>query len=134
MQNDRREARGQRSEVRDKKAESYKKRMSRVFYHGQILMYFLFFFTFHLSPSVAVHAHDLILNDLIEEALKNSPELLISETKVTASGHKIPQAKSLPDPMFMFGYQNEGFNKFTLGEEPDAYGMFSLSQMFFCVA
>jgi outer membrane protein TolC len=30
----------------------------------------------------------------------------------------------------MFGYQNEGFSKFTLGDEPDAYGMFSLSQMF----
>ena len=32
--------------------------------------------------------------------------------------------------MFMFGYQNEGFSRFTLGDEPDAYGMFSLSQMF----
>ena len=32
--------------------------------------------------------------------------------------------------MFMFGYQNEGFNRITLGDEPDAYGMFSLSQMF----
>lgn len=62
--------------------------------------------------------------------MRNNPELLISETKVAALGYKIPQAKALPDPMFMFGYQNEGFNKFTLGDEPDAYGMFSLSQMF----
>ena len=73
----------------------------------------------------------LNLNQLIDEALRNSPELLVSETRVSASKYKIPQAKSLPDPMFMFGYQNEGFNRFTLGEEPDAYGMFSLSQMFF---
>jgi outer membrane protein, heavy metal efflux system len=73
----------------------------------------------------------LSLNLLIEEALKNSPELLVSESRVSASNYRIPQAKSLPDPMFMFGYQNEGFNKFTLGDEPDAYGMFSLSQMFF---
>ena len=72
----------------------------------------------------------LNLNHLIDEALKNSPELLVSEARVSASNYKIPQAKSLPDPMFMFGYQNEGFSRFTLGDEPDAYGMFSLSQMF----
>lgn len=73
---------------------------------------------------------NLNLSQLIEESLKNSPELLISESRVSASRYKIPQAKSLPDPMFMFGYQNEGFRRFTLGEEPDAYGMFSVSQMF----
>jgi outer membrane protein TolC len=78
-----------------------------------------------------VYANDLILRELIEEALKNSPELLVSESRVSASNYRIPQAKSLPDPMFMFGYQNEGFNKITLGDEPDAYGMFSLSQMFY---
>jgi outer membrane protein TolC len=33
--------------------------------------------------------------------------------------------------MFMFGYQNEGWRRVTLGEEIGAYGMFSLSQMFF---
>jgi outer membrane protein, heavy metal efflux system len=97
--------------------------------HWLFLICFLLF-TFHFSLSYAANGQELVLNDLIGEALKNSPELLISETKVAASGYKIPQAKSLPDPMFMFGYQNEGFNKFTLGEEPDAYGMFSLSQMF----
>ena len=44
----------------------------------------------------------LNLNQLIDEALKNSPELLISETKVAASGFKIPQAKTLPDPMYVW--------------------------------
>jgi len=87
-------------------------------------------FTFHFLLSYTAYAKELILDDLIEEALRNSPELLVSETKVAASGYKIPQAKSLPDPMFMFGYQNEGFRRFTLGDEPDAMGMFSLSQMF----
>jgi outer membrane protein TolC len=95
-----------------------------------LFLVFFLLFTFHFSLSSLSYANDLILSDLIEEALRNSPELLISETKVAALGYKIPQAKSLPDPMFMFGYQNEGFNKITLGEEPDAYGMFSLSQMF----
>ena len=129
MRSSRSEVRGQRSEVRGKEYASDQKRLSWVFCYGLIIIYFLLF-TFHFSPSFAAYANDLILTDLIEEALKNSPELLVSETKVAALGYKIPQAKSLPDPMFMFGYQNEGFNKITLGEEPDAYGMFSLSQMF----
>jgi outer membrane protein, heavy metal efflux system len=73
----------------------------------------------------------LILNGLIDEALKNSPELLVSESKVSASSYRIPQARSLPDPMFMFGYQNEGFQRITIGEEPQAQGMFNLSQMFY---
>jgi hypothetical protein len=32
--------------------------------------------------------------------------------------------------MFMFGYQNEGFRQITIGEEANAMGMLSLSQMF----
>jgi cobalt-zinc-cadmium efflux system outer membrane protein len=63
--------------------------------------------------------------------LRNSPELRAFESRVEASKYRIPQAKSLPDPMFMFGYQNEGFQKITLGEEPNSQGMFSLSQMFY---
>lgn len=129
MQSSRREARGQRSEVRGQRSASDQKRFSWIFCHCLIIIYSLLF-TFHFSPSFAAYANDLILSDLIEEALRNNPELLISETKVAALGYKIPQAKALPDPMFMFGYQNEGFKKITLGEEPDAYGMFSLSQMF----
>ena len=73
----------------------------------------------------------LNLKGLIDEALTNSPELLVSESKVLASGYRIPQARSLPDPMFMFGYQNEGFQRITIGEEPQAQGMFNLSQMFY---
>lgn len=93
---------------------------------GVLLMVF-----FSASTSLcATPGAPLNLSDLIEEALRNSPELLVSEARVTASKHRIPQAKSLPDPMLMFGYQNEGFRRFTLGNEPDAMGMFSLSQMF----
>jgi outer membrane protein, heavy metal efflux system len=73
----------------------------------------------------------LRLQDLIDECLKNSPELRAFEARVEAAKFRIPQAKSLPDPMFMFGYQNEGFQKFTLGSEIGAMGMAGLSQMFF---
>ena len=84
-----------------------------------------------LGRAVATAEEPLSLQDLIEECLKNSPELRAFESRVDAAKYRIPQAKSLPDPMFMFGYQNEGYRRITIGEEIGAYGMFSLSQMFF---
>jgi outer membrane protein TolC len=85
---------------------------------------------FNLFSNSDAQAQELNLNELIAEALKNSPDILVSESKVQASYYRIPQAKALPDPMFMFGYQNEGFDRITLGEEQGAQGMFTLSQMF----
>ncbi len=75
-------------------------------------------------------AGDLNLQDIIDEALQKSPEVLAFQARVAASRYKIPQAKSLPDPMFMFGYQNEGWKRYTFKEMPDAWWMFSASQMF----
>jgi outer membrane protein, heavy metal efflux system len=72
----------------------------------------------------------LKLQDLIEEALRNNPDLSASQAGVQAADHKIPQAGSLPDPMFMAGYQNEGYGSYTFGEALGAQWMFSVSQMF----
>jgi outer membrane protein TolC len=78
-------------------------------------------------PSVS--AEGLKLQDLIDEALRNNPELGASQAGVQAAGYKIPQAGSLPDPMFMTGYQNEGYSSYTFGDMPDAQWMFTVSQM-----
>lgn len=77
-----------------------------------------------------VFAEELKLQDLIDEALANNHEVHIAGYRLESAGYRIPQAKSLPDPMFMFGYQNEGWNRYTYGEMPDAQWMFSASQMF----
>lgn len=84
------------------------------------------FFTFNVA-----FAQELNLQSLIDEALKNNHEILVAEAKINASKFRIPQAKSLPDPMFMFGYQNEGFRRFyNFSESPDSQWMFSASQTF----
>jgi cobalt-zinc-cadmium efflux system outer membrane protein len=75
-------------------------------------------------------AQELKLSDLVDEALKNNPDILASQAKIEASKYRIPQSKSLPDPMVMFGYQNEGFNRYTYGEQPNSQWMFSGSQQF----
>ncbi len=61
---------------------------------------------------VASPAHgDPVLDGLIEEALKNSPEIKASQSRIDAARLKIPQSGSLPDPMVMIGYQNESFDR-----------------------
>ncbi len=75
-------------------------------------------------------AEELNLQSLINEALKNNPDILAAESRANASRFRIPQAKSLPDPMFMFGYQNEGWRRYTYGEMQGAQWMYSVSQMF----
>jgi outer membrane protein TolC len=78
----------------------------------------------------AASAEELNLRDLVNEALKNSPEILAAQYRVSASRYRIPQAESLPDPMVMFGYQNEGWNRYSFGEMQMSWWMFSASQMF----
>ena len=83
-----------------------------------------------MMPGLAAAAGTLRLDELIAEALGNSPEIRMSAARTEAARHRIPQAESLEDPMIMFGYQNEGFDSITYSEMPDSQLMFSASQMF----
>ena len=74
---------------------------------------------------------DRQLTSLIDEALKNSPEIQVSSARIEAARQKISQAGSLPDPQFSFGYQNEGFDRYTYGEMSGSQWMFSASQQFY---
>ncbi len=73
-------------------------------------------------------AEDLNLQQLIDEALSNSPDLHASRARATGAEYRIPQVQTLPDPMVSVGYQNEGFKKYTYGTSDDAQWMFSASQ------
>ena len=72
----------------------------------------------------------LELQPLIDEALKNNHDLYVTDAKWKASSARARQAGSLPDPMLMIGYQNEGWNEYTFGRMEGAQWMYSLSQMF----
>lgn len=105
-------------------------------YHVSCILYlasFLLFTVYYSLFTGNAFAGELHLQGLIDEALKNNPEILASESRFNASKFRIPQAKSLPDPMFMLGYQNEGTRDlYTFGNDmaPDSQWMFSVSQMF----
>lgn len=113
---------GSKKNRRDSKGKGFKSLLPRIL--GYLTVYSL------LSAAANAVAGDLNLQDLIDEALKNNHEILLYESRIATSRYKIPQAKSLPDPMFMFGYQNEGYRRYTYGDMPDAQWMFSASQAF----
>src|SRR5512134_3098128 len=83
-----------------------------------------------LSAGIAAAEETLSLQALIAEALANNHDILAAETKWQAATYRIGQATSLPDPMVMVGYQNEGWNNYTFGEMEGSQWMYSLSQMF----
>ncbi|MBF0563733.1 MAG: TolC family protein [Nitrospirae bacterium] len=70
------------------------------------------------------------LGDLIQEALESNHIVLMAESKLTTTGFRIPQVTTLPDPIIMLGYQNAGWNRFTLGQMDGTQVMFSVSQQF----
>jgi len=73
-------------------------------------------------------AEEMTLPQLVSEALSNNPDLHAARFKSEGSGYRIPQVQSLPDPLFTFGYQNEGFRKYTYGQSEDSQWSFSASQ------
>ena len=81
------------------------------------------------GPTFALEG-TLVLDELIAEGLRNSPEIQAARLRADAAGYRIPQAKSLPDPMATLGYQNDGFNRFTLGDSIMTMGIAGVSQQF----
>lgn len=92
----------------------------------RLLLLFLGVFLIAAAPVQG----DPTLDELVAEALKNSPEIKASEAGIQAARLRISQAGSLPDPMIMAGYQNEGFDSYTYGEMQGSQWMFSATQPF----
>src|SRR5512145_661788 len=96
---------------------------------SKCLKFSLLIFSFFLIAATFFHG-DPVLEGLVDEALKNSPEIKASLARIEAARLKVPQAGSLPDPMIMAGYQNEGFDRYTYGEMQGSQWMFSATQQF----
>ncbi|MEO5361962.1 MAG: TolC family protein [Nitrospirota bacterium] len=75
-------------------------------------------------------ADDLDLDKLIMEAVTGNHEVIAAESKAATSEFRIQQAASPPDPMFTIGYQNEGFQRYTFGQEQGAQWIVGLTQTF----
>lgn len=88
------------------------------------------FLSVHTARGADAAGGTLELQPLISEALQNNHDVWVAEARWKAAASKITLAGSLPDPMLMIGYQNEGWNEYTFGKMEGAQWMYSVSQMF----
>ena len=80
--------------------------------------------------AVPLRADELDLDALIQEALKNNPNLSVLRTRLAAFEAKIPQAGALEDPSFRFEVSNLPLRNFNLSSTPMSGNQFVLSQKF----
>lgn len=93
-----------------------------------IKILFSVLFIFH-AFSIRAENISLRLEQLIEEAIQNNPEILASKKRWEIYREKVPQARSLPDPMLGFGIINLPTN-FSFKDEDMTMKELSISQMF----
>lgn len=77
-----------------------------------------------------VRADELDLGVLIQEALKNNPNLSVLRARLTAFEAKVPQAGALEDPSFRFEVSNVPLSDFNLSSTPMSGNQFVISQKF----
>lgn len=77
-----------------------------------------------------VRADELDLDALIQEALKNNPNLSVLRARLTAFEAKVPQAGALEDPSFRFEVSNVPLSDFNLSSTPMSGNQFVISQKF----
>jgi outer membrane protein TolC len=82
------------------------------------------------SPPLAPTGQGLALDDLVEEALRNNPDLRRLAAEVDALEAVPPQAGALPDPTVGVGIRNVSFDSLTVGEEGMSMMGLELSQAF----
>jgi len=86
--------------------------VTRIFFLIAILMGLI------LVPLIRAEEANLIYPDkLIDEALRNNPEILAAKERWRAAQARPSQARTLPDPEISFSQRNIGSDYTTLGKE-----------------
>jgi len=70
-----------------------------------------------LAARLPAQENPLRLDDLLSRALQRNPKIKSMESEAKASSFRIPQLRTLPDPMIGFTLKNMGFPRFTIGQE-----------------
>lgn len=71
---------------------------------------------------------DPALERFIDEALGARPELAGARSDEAAASARVPQAEAWPDPMVKVGVQNDGFDRWQVGQMPTSFVSFMASQ------
>jgi len=103
---------------------------SRSFGLAKVIFFSLFMLTLlPLSTSAQSEKPRLNVDQLVDEALQNNPEISAVKIKWDIFKEKIPQSNGLEDPMFGFGIVNLPTN-FSFKDEDMTMKEFSISQKF----
>ena len=81
-------------------------------------------------PVGAELGRDLVLTELLHDALANRPELSQAQATVKADYARVPQAGALPDPVVALGVQNDGFKRLQIGQMETSWWSLSAAQTF----
>lgn len=80
-------------------------------------------------PCLAASSQEpLEMESFVSHALDANKALAASRQRWLAKGSTVSSSASLPDPMLMLGYKNEGFERITYGEMDGSEWMASVSQ------
>jgi outer membrane protein TolC len=93
------------------------------------LVFLIVIFLFPLTPLAQPDKPLMNVEQLIEEAVQNNPEILAQKKRWELFKEKIPQASAFEDPMFGFGIISLPTN-FSFKDEDMTMKEFSLSQKF----
>jgi len=74
------------------------------------VMFLLFNSLDAAGESTATRSDDPLLSSLIEEALEKNPAVIAAQEAAAAARFRPPQAGSLPNPMFVTAYTNDGLS------------------------
>ena len=85
-------------------------------------------FVFALNGGFLYAAEPLVLKSLLEEARSKSPDILAAKKRWEASQARVPQAKSLEDPVIGLGFQYTPGSPFQLSKTPSSERMLTISQ------
>jgi outer membrane protein TolC len=93
------------------------------------LAFLIFILLMPLTPLAQPDKPVMNVEQLIEEAIQNNPEILAAKQKWGVFREKVPQARALPDPMLGLGVTNLPTN-FSFRDEDMTMKEISISQMF----
>jgi outer membrane protein TolC len=79
-------------------------------------------------PLTEPSSPDLVLADLLREALAGHPDLQRADAAIRMDQERIPQAGVLPDPTLSLGLQNDGFKGIQVGKMPTSFYSVAFTQ------
>jgi len=83
---------------------------------------FLFIIVFLVINFLGYAQEDSILTELIDEALKNNPQIQVAYNNWKAAQYRVTQVKTLPDPTVRYTYYGENVET-RVGPQEKKYGV-----------